>query len=99
VVEVAKILGLVAIIAVLGWDIHRRVRMLPVRAWLIGIVREAIQAETRQLVGPVPTSTLEKMPRIRAGIASTSIPASEPSFEQMQAAAIEEQEKHYAISD
>ncbi len=63
------------------------------RAWLIDLVREAIRLE-RAAIQPISGQN--------AYVAQTKNPASnpvtvsEPSFEQMQATAIQEQEKHYA---
>jgi hypothetical protein len=75
------------------------------RAWLIDLVREAIHEQLMQDFPTVRQST--EMASIVPGKiptivyvdpkpASKPVTVSEPSFEQMQAAAIQEQEKYYA---
>ena len=73
------------------------------RAWLIALVREAIRIERAAnqpvVAGKIPLIFHEGELSTRYDInkvASKPVTVSEPSFEQMQTAAIQEQEKHYA---
>jgi hypothetical protein len=63
-----------------------------IRAWLIDLVREAIRTEfPERWLGPYGNARVPQRP------ASKPVtPLTDPSFEQMQSQAIQEQEKYYA---
>lgn len=67
------------------------------RAWLIGIVREAIRVERYAEQHPLTPNTLAAIEQIKSRAINSSIPpiSLEPSFEQMQADSIAAQEKFY----
>jgi hypothetical protein len=73
------------------------------RAWLIALVREAIRAENLEEkhlqaeVSVAATLSVSKTEPLGSNPSFRAI--SEPSFEQMQAEAIKEQEKYYEPRD
>lgn len=66
------------------------------RAWLIELVREAIRIENQsQNYVKYSNGNIAKRPAL-IPVVKVSIPITDPTFEQMQAQSIEQQEKYYA---
>jgi hypothetical protein len=67
------------------------------RAWLIDLVREAIRIEMGAYTFVMPTDFAAAVTRKATSLKPASKPVNpEPSFEQMEREALEQQEKHYA---
>lgn len=73
------------------------------RAWLIGAMRDAIRLE-RAMDEPAKTERaiypgrLQPSPMMNVAVKPATVPIPDPSFEQMQAEAIQAQEKYYEPS-